>query len=222
MVVNGINCNEQSAALVDEELPSVTPIKRSRVLMSSGTSPSSTNTRQTATSRPGSARIKEKLAAKTASNKPILPSSAVGGMVAIAPSPAHQQIFRSINIPNNAVANALNSSASVAIMPSINRETLAGVLSSAVTSPACAKTAPSNSSSSLNGAKSEKGLRQFSAMVCSKVEEKGITSYNEVNSNGVNHRWLTNWFRNWELKVVRGNDLTTKILEDGSMMLSMS
>lgn len=31
-----------------------------------------------------------------------------------------------------------------------------------------------------NAAKTEKGLRHFSARVCAKVEEKGCTSYNEV------------------------------------------
>jgi hypothetical protein len=181
MVVNNNTFKDQSVGLTGGELPSMTPIKRSRAVSHNGASPGSYSAHQTTTSRPGSARIKERLAAKSVVNKPLLPSSTVGGMVAIAPSPAHQQIFRPINIPNNVIANVLSSAnTSVSLMPSINRETLAGVLSGAV-SPACAKNASSNLTPlTANGAKSEKGLRQFSAMVCSKVEEKGITSYNEV------------------------------------------
>lgn len=101
-------------------------------------------------------------------------SSGMGGMVAIAPSP------RMFSNPFSPAPPAVSrTSASVLATPSAGLSR--GIGSLALSSPAGAKTASNGAGGLATAAVGvEKGLRQFSAMVCAKVEEKGMTTYNEV------------------------------------------
>ena len=98
----------------------------------------------------------------------------MGGMVAIAPSP------RMFSNPFSPAPPAVSrTSASVLATPSAGLSR--GIGSLALSSPAGAKTASNGAGGLATAAVGvEKGLRQFSAMVCAKVEEKGMTTYNEV------------------------------------------
>lgn len=155
--------------MVVDEKTLETPSKRARTTAA----PAVATAHRAITPRPASARIQQQQQQIRQKPTHILPSicagasssssatnaarsdaspagGGLGGMVAIAPSP---RLFSSMGTPAGNLSR--------------------GIGALALSSPACAK-------SGSDGAKTEKGLRQFSAMVCAKVEEKGITTYNEV------------------------------------------